>query len=47
MVFSPFDADPCGPAFIYWPQDKGLPAGLARMIAAMRRFDAASARESF
>src|ERR1700716_4029537 len=44
MVFSPFDADPYGPAFIYWPQDKGLRGGLARMIAMMRRFDAARKR---
>jgi hypothetical protein len=29
------------PALIYWPQDKGLRAVLATMIATMRRFDAA------
>jgi hypothetical protein len=41
MVFSPLDAVLGGPALIYWPQDKGLRAVLATMIATMRRFDAA------
>jgi hypothetical protein len=34
-----------GPALIYWPQHKGLRGDLARMIAVMRRFDAACRRE--
>jgi hypothetical protein len=41
MVFSPLDAVLGGQALIYWPQHKGLRGDLARMIAVMRRFDAA------
>jgi hypothetical protein len=41
MVFSPLMPNLGGPALIYWPQHKGLRGVLARMIAVMRRFDAA------
>jgi hypothetical protein len=41
MVFSPLDAVLGGAALIYWPQHKGLRGVLARMIAVMRRLDAA------
>jgi hypothetical protein len=47
MVFSPLDAVLGGPALIYWPQDKGLSAVLATMIATMRRFDAACNGKAF
>src|SRR6185295_5076969 len=47
MVFSPLDAVLGGPALIYWPQDKGLRAVLATMIATMRRFDAACNGKAF
>src|SRR5947208_10935575 len=48
MVSSPLDSRIFnGPALIYWPQHKGLRGGLARMIAEMRRFDAACIGKPF
>jgi hypothetical protein len=41
MVFSPFVPALAARALFYWPQHKGLRGDLARMIAVMRRFDAA------